>query len=138
VLGARVVSGVLIVAGAVAVAALVFGPARVARADDSPQAPRAAPSNKPDPNDKLAQKVAKLIPGKTTKAQVASALGQPWRTVQYNDMDQLEDEIWEYRGRDASGPYRVHIEFDHHDTVKIVGKIPDPPEPGGTRVRSVP
>jgi len=54
----------------------------------------------------------------------------PWRTVQYNDLDEVENEIWEYRGRDSSGTFRVHIEFDHHDVVRIVGKIPDD-VPGG-------
>ncbi|HTV97256.1 MAG TPA: hypothetical protein VME42_14710 [Steroidobacteraceae bacterium] len=73
----------------------------------------------------LSQKLAKLIPGKSTKAQVQSLLGAPWRTVQYDDLGVLEDEIWEYRGVDPSGSYRVHIEFDHHDVVHIIGKIPD-------------
>jgi hypothetical protein len=70
------------------------------------------------------QKAAQVSPG-LSKAQVKSLLGAPWRTVQYNDMDQLENEIWEYRGSDSKGPYRIHIEFDHHDIVRIVGKIPD-------------
>jgi hypothetical protein len=73
----------------------------------------------------LAKQLGKLIPGKSTKAQVQSLLGTPWRTVQYNDLDQLEDEIWEYRVIDPTGSYRLHIEFDHHDVVHIVGKIPD-------------
>jgi SmpA/OmlA family protein len=70
-------------------------------------------------------KLAQLKPGITTKAQVQALLGVPWRTVQYNDLDQLEDEIWEYRGSDANGSYRIHIEFDHHDVVHIVAKIAD-------------
>jgi hypothetical protein len=74
---------------------------------------------------KIAQKLAKITPGVSTKAQVRSLLGAPWRTVQYNDLDQLEDEIWEYRGVDATGTFRVHIEFDHHDVVHILAKIPD-------------
>lgn len=76
------------------------------------------------------QKLAQLTPGVSTKAQVQSLLGAPWRTVQYNDLDQLENEIWEYRGTDAHGSFRIHIEFDHHDVVQIVGKIPDI-TPGG-------
>jgi hypothetical protein len=76
-----------------------------------------------------AKQYAKLKPG-LSKAQVKSLLGAPWRTIQYNDLDELEDEIWEYRGADANGSYRVHIEFDHHDVVRIVGKIPDN-VPGG-------
>ena len=74
---------------------------------------------------KLDRKLAKIKPGVTTKAQVQSALGAPWRSVQYNDMDQLENEIWEYRGSDSDGNFRVHIEFDHHDIVHIIAKIPD-------------
>ncbi len=76
-----------------------------------------------------AKQLAKVKPG-LSKAQVKSMLGTPWRTIQYNDLDELEDEIWEYRGSDANGSYRLHIEFDHHDFVHIVGKIPDN-VPGG-------
>jgi hypothetical protein len=127
---------VLVVAAAIAIGAC--GLRGIARADDSPAAAPRASADKTDPRDKLARKVAKIIPGKTSKAQVVSALGQPWRTVHYNDMDEPEAEIWEYRGRDANGPYRVHLEFDEHQTVKIVGKIPDTPQAGGTPVRAVP
>jgi hypothetical protein len=85
------------------------------------------------------QKLAQLTPGMSTKAQVQSLLGAPWRTVQYNDLDQLENEIWEYRGADANGSYRIHIEFDHHDIVQIVGKIPDiTPGVNGTTAKAVP
>jgi FAD/FMN-containing dehydrogenase len=71
-----------------------------------------------------AQALAKVVPG-ISKAQVKSLLGDPWRTVQYNDEEEIENEFWEYRGKDSHGTYRVHIEFDKHDTVIIVGKIPD-------------
>jgi hypothetical protein len=74
---------------------------------------------------KLAQKLSKIIPGRTTKAQVRSLLGTPWRTVQYNDMDVPEDEIWEYRGIDLHDKYGIHIEFDHHDVVRVMARIPD-------------
>ena len=88
---------------------------------------------------KLARILAKITPGATTKAQVRSVLGAPWRTVQYNDMDKLEDEIWEYRGTDADGTYRIHIEFDHHDVVRVVGKIPDTTAGGkGTAAKAAP
>jgi hypothetical protein len=72
------------------------------------------------------QILAKVVPG-ISKTQVKSLLGDPWRTVQYNDLDEneSENEFWEYRGKDSHGTYRVHIEFDQHDTVLIVGKIPD-------------
>jgi hypothetical protein len=83
------------------------------------------------------QKLGEVVPGTSTKAQVRSLLGEPWRTVQYNDMDKLENEIWEYRGADSDGGYRIHIEFDHHDVVRIVGKIPDNVSGGkGTPARS--
>jgi len=70
------------------------------------------------------RQAAKVIPG-MSKAKVRSLLGAPWRTVQYNDEEQVENEIWEYRGEDSNGKYRIHIEFDRHDIVRIVGKIPD-------------
>lgn len=70
------------------------------------------------------QALAKVQPG-FSKDQVKSLLGKPWRTVQYNDLDQIENEFWEYRGKDAHGDYRVHVEFDQHGRVVIVGKIPD-------------
>jgi hypothetical protein len=64
-------------------------------------------------------------------------LGAPWRTVQYNDEEQVENEIWEYRGEDSNGKFRIHIEFDRHDIVRIVGKIPDDVSGGkGTPARS--
>jgi FAD/FMN-containing dehydrogenase len=71
-----------------------------------------------------AQVLAKVVPG-ISKVMVKSLLGDPWRTVQYNDLDEIENEFWEYRGKDSHGTFRVHIEFDKHDTVIIVAKIPD-------------
>ena len=82
------------------------------------------------------RQAAKVIPG-MSKAKVRSLLGAPWRTVQYNDEEQVENEIWEYRGEDSNGKYRIHIEFDRHDIVRIVGKIPDDVSGGkGTPARS--
>jgi hypothetical protein len=82
------------------------------------------------------QRLAKVVPG-ITKAQVKALLGEPWRTVQYNDLDQLENEFWEYRGKDAQGTYRIHIEFSREDIVLIVGKIPDNAPAGqGTPAKS--
>jgi hypothetical protein len=71
-----------------------------------------------------AQHLAKVIPG-ISKARVKELLGAPWRTVQYNDLDERENEFWEYRGKDAEGPYRIHIEFDTKGTVVIVGRVPE-------------
>ena len=60
-----------------------------------------------------------------SKSKVKSLLGEPWRTVQYNDLDDVENEFWEYRGKDAQGPFRVHIEFDKQGSVVLIAKIPD-------------
>ena len=70
------------------------------------------------------QALAKVVPG-ITRAQVKSLLGAPWRTVQYNDLDEVGNECWEYRGEIQQGPYRVHIEFNKQGTVLRVGKISD-------------
>jgi hypothetical protein len=71
-----------------------------------------------------AENIAHVKPG-TAKTEVTALLGAPWRTVQYNDVDRLEDEIWEYRGRDAGGAFRLHIEFDARGFVTLIKKIPD-------------
>jgi outer membrane protein assembly factor BamE (lipoprotein component of BamABCDE complex) len=75
------------------------------------------------------QKLAQVMPGMSTKAQVQALLGTPWRVVQFNDcgeaMDHQSDETWDYRGKDSNGTYRVHIEFDVHDVAHLVAKIPD-------------
>jgi hypothetical protein len=80
------------------------------------------------------QQVAKIIPGQSTKADVQSLLGAPWRVVQFNDcgmaMDGQADETWEYRGADASGGYRLHVEFGDNKVVHLIAKIPDA-IPGG-------
>jgi len=76
-----------------------------------------------------ASKLARLKPGTSTKTQVQSLLGKPWRVVQFNDcgmaMPGQADETWDYRGKDSTGTYRVHIEFDDHDVASLVAKIPD-------------
>jgi outer membrane protein assembly factor BamE (lipoprotein component of BamABCDE complex) len=92
--------------------------------------------------------LSKVVPGRTTKAQVRALLGSgPWRMNRYDDEtlpypgDPSVD-IWEYRGRDSNGTYRVHIEFDANNITTLIAKIPDktgiatarvakpPPEPG--------
>ena len=90
-----------------------------------------------------AQKLALVMPGMSTKAQVQSLLGTPWRIVQFNDcgmsMPGQADESWDYRGRDAKGTYRVHIEFDDHDVAHLVAKIPDyVPGGKGTAAKTAP
>jgi hypothetical protein len=110
--------------------ALVFtaclGPPRLGLAADQAKPASSAPVQPIDSKAIDPQVLAKVVPG-ISKTQVKSLLGDPWRTVQYNDLDEneSENEFWEYRGKDSHGTYRVHIEFDQHDTVLIVGKIPD-------------
>jgi hypothetical protein len=112
-----------------ALAASLCSPRGVAAEGAKPPGAAAAPAIEP-------QVLAKVVPG-ISKSQVKSLLGDPWRTVQYNDEEEIENEIWEYRGQDAHGPYRVHIEFDRHETVVIVGKIPDKVASGkGTPAKS--
>jgi hypothetical protein len=82
------------------------------------------------------QALANLKKG-MNKSKVKSLLGEPWRTVQYNDLDDIENEFWEYRGKDEQGPFRVHIEFDKQGSVVLVAKIPDrTPEGRGAQPKS--
>jgi outer membrane protein assembly factor BamE (lipoprotein component of BamABCDE complex) len=86
--------------------------------------------------------LGKVIPGQTTKAQIETLLGKPWRTTFSDDSDEPGPIVWEYRGQDPNGTYRVHIEFDSHGVTTLIAKIPDktgaaparvaktPPEPG--------
>ena len=71
-------------------------------------------------------RLAKVVVG-ISKARVQSLLGAPWRTIRYNDEETPENEIWEYRGKDVSGPYRLHLEFDPQGKLSVVSKVPDPP-----------
>jgi outer membrane protein assembly factor BamE (lipoprotein component of BamABCDE complex) len=99
--------------------AVCLWPLRLSLAAEDAKSPAPTPVRAIDP-----QVLAKVVPG-ISKVQVKSLLGDPWRTVQYNDEEEIENEFWEYRGKDSHGTYRVHVEFDKHDTVVIVGKIPD-------------
>src|ERR1700679_227604 len=99
--------------------AVCLCPVRLSLAAEDAKPPAATPVQAID-----AQVLAKVVPG-ISKAQVKSLLGDPWRTVQYNDEEEIDNEFWEYGARDQPGTYRVHIEFDKHDTVVIAGKIPD-------------
>ena len=40
-------------------------------------------------------------------------------------MDDEADETWEYRGTDASGGYRIHVEFGDNGDVHLIAKIPN-------------
>jgi outer membrane protein assembly factor BamE (lipoprotein component of BamABCDE complex) len=84
--------------------------------------------------------LAKVVPGRTTKAQVKALLGSgPWRMNKYDDEtlpypgDPSVD-IWEYRGRDSNGTYRVHIEFDANNVTTLIAKIPDKTGTAAARV----
>jgi outer membrane protein assembly factor BamE (lipoprotein component of BamABCDE complex) len=83
----------------------------------------------PAPDTISAEKLAQVVPGTSTKSQIQSLLGQPWRILQFNDcgmsMPGQADETWDYRGRNAKGTYRLHIEFDDNDVASLVAKIPD-------------
>jgi hypothetical protein len=68
--------------------------------------------------------LGKVIPGKTTKAQVEALLGQPWRTIEGDPDEPPEPLVWEYQARDSNGPYRVHVEFDDHDITTLIVKVP--------------
>ena len=90
-----------------------------------------------------AAKLAQVKPGTSTKAEVQSLLGAPWRILQFNDcgmsMPGQADETWGYRGRNAKGTYRVHIEFDDSDVARLVAKIPDHVAgTKGTRAKTAP
>jgi hypothetical protein len=78
--------------------------------------------------------IANIVPGRSSKADVRSRLGAPWRILQFNDcgmaMDDQADETWEYRGTDGSGGYRIHVEFGDNGHVHLIAKIPDA-SPGG-------
>jgi len=95
----------------------------------------------PDPGmsrDFSAETLAEVDPGQTTKTQVEALLGQPWRTTFSDDADEPGPVVWEYRGQDPDGTYRVHIEFDSHDITTLIAKIPDKTGEAPARVAKPP
>jgi outer membrane protein assembly factor BamE (lipoprotein component of BamABCDE complex) len=94
----------------------------------------ASPGHGKDGSTISAQTLARVMPGTSTKAQISSLLGAPWRVVQFNDcgmaMPGQADETWDYRGKDPQGMYRLHIEFDDRGVARLVAKIPEN-VPGG-------
>src|SRR5271169_1387458 len=82
--------------------------------------------------------LAKVTPGQTTKAQIEALLGQPWRTTFSDDADEPGPVVWEYRGQDSNGTYRVHIEFDSHNITTLIAKIPDSTGEAPARVAKTP
>jgi hypothetical protein len=93
-------------------------------------------------SDITEQSAAKIVPGHSTKADIRTLLGVPWRVVQFNDcgmaMDDQADETWEYRGIDAGGNYRIHVEFGDDGSVHLVAKIPDSSQSNATLARTAP
>jgi hypothetical protein len=85
-------------------------------------------SDTPDPGaarEFSAITLAEVDPGRTTKTEVEALLGKPWRTTFSDDADEPGPVVWEYRGQDPDGTYRVHIEFDSHDITTLIARIPD-------------
>jgi len=82
--------------------------------------------------------LAKVTPGQTTQTQVEALLGKPWRTTFADDSDEPGPIVWEYRGQDADGTYRVHIEFDSHAISTLIAKIPDKTGEAPARVATTP
>ncbi len=73
---------------------------------------------------------SKIKVGSSTESEVKALLGTPWRTTNYGEsycgchpVDLQE--IWEYRGKDSTGTYKLHLEFDVRGIARIVAKIPD-------------
>ena len=100
-------------------------------------------SDAPDPDPGIARDfsvatLAEVDPGHTTKTQVEALLGKPWRTTFSDDADEPGPVVWEYRGEDPDGTYRVHIEFDSHDVTTLVAKIPDKTGEAPARVAKTP
>jgi hypothetical protein len=85
--------------------------------------------------------LAQIVPGWSTKREIESLFGAPWRVVQFNDcgdaMSDHADESWEYRASDASGSYRIHVEFDEHGVVHLIARIPDGASGGAATVAKV-
>ncbi len=69
--------------------------------------------------------VAKIKVGSSTSAQVEQLLGPPWRTTNYGDCNPIDyQEFWEYIGKDATGLFRIHIEFDEDHIARIIARVP--------------
>jgi hypothetical protein len=75
------------------------------------------------------QALARIIPGHSTKTELNTLLGAPWRVVQFDDCGQAmpgqANETWEYRGTGPDGSYRLHVEFDDHGVVRLISAVPD-------------
>lgn len=83
--------------------------------------------------------LARIVPGHTAKSEVRSMLGEPWReqALDEDDIPYPGDpsvEVWEYRGKDSKGLYRVHIEFDKNAITTLIAKTPNKAGPTMARV----
>ena len=73
-------------------------------------------------NDKT---FARIKPG-ITQESVRKLLGTPWRTTYLaDDADDEDADILEYRGHDARGTYKFHIEFGADDRAVVIAKVRD-------------
>jgi hypothetical protein len=107
------------------------------------QAANVAPSPAGSLTREQIGELGKIVPGRSTKADVRALFGEPWRIVQFNDcgeaMDDQQDETWEYRGGGAKDSFRLHVEFNDDGTVHLVAKILDNSPGGkGTIAKSAP
>jgi hypothetical protein len=76
--------------------------------------------------------VAKIKVGAMTGEQVTQLLGAPYRSSSLGCAGEANgeenpngyDEIWEYLGHDAKGPFLIHMEFDDDGVVRILAKVP--------------
>jgi outer membrane protein assembly factor BamE (lipoprotein component of BamABCDE complex) len=67
--------------------------------------------------------VAKIKVGSSTSTEVEQLLGTPWRTTNYGDCNPADyQELWEYVGKDSTGLFRLHIEFDEDHIVRIIAR----------------
>jgi hypothetical protein len=114
-------------------------PAMCAHAQSLPKGTSAARLPKSQEVQNISSQILdKVVPGHTTKAEVEALLGKPWSDTELDsgivgDCQPRQKtypgdpsvNVWEFRGRDSNGTYRVHIEFDEHDITTLIAKIPD-------------
>lgn len=61
-----------------------------------------------------------------TIVQVRALLGTPWRITDWDDdADSDIADMLDYRGHDAEGTYKFHIEFDKRGRVVVAAKVRD-------------
>jgi hypothetical protein len=100
--------------------------------------PARATAQAAEARDFNAATLAEVVPAHTTKAQVRSLLGEPWRDTPHGDDEHPVNDVWDYLGRSAAGTYLVHIEFDQHGLVRLMAKIPEKSGVGAATVAKDP